>query len=561
MRGSALALLLVFPIAAQYTPPSGGGGSITVPASAAFLGSNSGSQLIAPTSASTLPGTINGVALSLATYQDYDPSNFIAYYTMEEGSGSTLIDHSGHANNGTQVGTVTWAGGGTSFASSSSNYWSLPAAVTAGSALRTVMIAVAYGYTGQNTTTGVCNATAPIGPITASASFTILVSFDANGSTCNLAPVLYAGAGSAKVVPDQTQGFGVHIWTYVVDPSVAANNHIYIDGVESGYQFTPAVEGITTVQLALGAWPAAPTSFSGTIYSAAFATSQLTPAQVAAATTTMRQKLIARGVITSPPDNDTNNQLVFVGDSLTLGAFATSSAPPRTVTTTDSSFARVNLGITSMALTQMNNEIVGALLQRQNQGQRRVAVVWGGTNDLCGTGGGNPGYGATAAQAWQRYAAIANILHAAGYRVVISTMIDRTNAQVATCETLKTAFNALIYANWFYVGDALADPASNANLGPNGVFSNATYYNADGTHLTGTGYSLVATYFSTAINSLTFPAIYSATGTPVGTCVAANNGQLKVVSDATLPTFLGTYMSGGSVTSPVICNGSNWVTY
>lgn len=55
--------------------------------------------------------------------------------------------------------------------------------------------------------------------------------------------------------------------------------------------------------------------------------------------------------------------------------------------------------------------------------------------------------------------------------------------------------------------------------------------------------------------------IYSAAGTAIPSCVAGLNGQEAVVSDATTPTFLATYASGGGVVSPVMCNGSNWVTY
>ena len=55
--------------------------------------------------------------------------------------------------------------------------------------------------------------------------------------------------------------------------------------------------------------------------------------------------------------------------------------------------------------------------------------------------------------------------------------------------------------------------------------------------------------------------IYSVAGTPLPTCNAGAKGIQLVVSDATLPTFLGTYSGSGAVVSPVMCNGTNWVTY
>lgn len=54
---------------------------------------------------------------------------------------------------------------------------------------------------------------------------------------------------------------------------------------------------------------------------------------------------------------------------------------------------------------------------------------------------------------------------------------------------------------------------------------------------------------------------YTATGNPVPTCNANAKNMEVEVSDATAPTFLGNYVSGGAVLSPAICNGTNWVTY
>lgn len=55
--------------------------------------------------------------------------------------------------------------------------------------------------------------------------------------------------------------------------------------------------------------------------------------------------------------------------------------------------------------------------------------------------------------------------------------------------------------------------------------------------------------------------LYSAAGTPLPTCNSGLNGNQRTVSDATSPTYLGTYTSGGAVTAAVICDGTNWKTY
>lgn len=53
---------------------------------------------------------------------------------------------------------------------------------------------------------------------------------------------------------------------------------------------------------------------------------------------------------------------------------------------------------------------------------------------------------------------------------------------------------------------------------------------------------------------------YSAAGTAIPACSATYTRAEAYVSDATSPTYHGTYTSGGAVGSPVFCNGTNWLT-
>jgi hypothetical protein len=55
--------------------------------------------------------------------------------------------------------------------------------------------------------------------------------------------------------------------------------------------------------------------------------------------------------------------------------------------------------------------------------------------------------------------------------------------------------------------------------------------------------------------------LYSAASNPLPTCDSGSKGFQFTVSDATSPTYLGTYASGGSVVAAVICTGSSWVTH
>lgn len=54
--------------------------------------------------------------------------------------------------------------------------------------------------------------------------------------------------------------------------------------------------------------------------------------------------------------------------------------------------------------------------------------------------------------------------------------------------------------------------------------------------------------------------IYAAAGTPLPAAGAGLKGAQAVVSDATLPTFLSPYVSGGAVVASVLCDGTQWVT-
>jgi hypothetical protein len=54
--------------------------------------------------------------------------------------------------------------------------------------------------------------------------------------------------------------------------------------------------------------------------------------------------------------------------------------------------------------------------------------------------------------------------------------------------------------------------------------------------------------------------IYSAAGTPLPAATTALKGAKAVVSDATTPTYMAAYVSGGAVVVEVFCNGVAWVT-
>lgn len=53
----------------------------------------------------------------------------------------------------------------------------------------------------------------------------------------------------------------------------------------------------------------------------------------------------------------------------------------------------------------------------------------------------------------------------------------------------------------------------------------------------------------------------SSTIAALPTCTAALKGTMRVVTNATTPTYNGTLTAGGAVVVPVMCNGSAWTSH
>ena len=100
-----------------------------------------------------------------------------------------------------------------------------------------------------------------------------------------------------------------------------------------------------------------------------------------------------------------------------------------------------------------------------------------------------------------------------------------------------------------------------ANLG----LRNSSYETVVGAAALGNGSSTVTLGRTTdtvyiASGLVATNVLYSAAGTALPTCNTAAKGVRAVVIDATTPTYLGAYASGGAVIAPVFCNGTSWVT-
>jgi trimeric autotransporter adhesin len=125
-----------------------------------------------------------------------------------------------------------------------------------------------------------------------------------------------------------------------------------------------------------------------------------------------------------------------------------------------------------------------------------VVVGIEGTNDLA--------VGSTAAQAYANMQSYCAARRAAGWKVIITTVLPRSAALAVSQGAFNAAratYNANLQANWATFCDGLADWASDPTMGPDGAESNTTYY-SDGVHPTSLGMSIIAPYVVTAIKSL-----------------------------------------------------------
>lgn len=112
---------------------------------------------------------------------------------------------------------------------------------------------------------------------------------------------------------------------------------------------------------------------------------------------------------------------------------------------------------------------------------------------------------ATAATAYANIQAYCAARRAAGWKVIVTTFLSRSNAFTpANFNATRATVNANIQANWQTFADGLADWASDPIMGIDGAETNLTYFSGDLVHPNATGMALLATYVIAAIHSLGF---------------------------------------------------------
>jgi hypothetical protein len=201
-------------------------------------------------------------------------------------------------------------------------------------------------------------------------------------------------------------------------------------------------------------------------------------------------KTLSAGALISGQSASTS-QLVCDGDSQTV-SFNTSYC---SLLSLNETFTTTNTAVDARQISDMITAAPASVYPLfTSMAKRNIDSWWGGTNNLF--------YGGTPASALAQALAYAADAHKAGFKVAALTALSRTGTGVggASLDSLTQQYNGLLraYSGYF---DIFIDIAANANLGAVGAYANTTYFLVDGTHLTLTGNTLVASIASAAINA------------------------------------------------------------
>lgn len=179
--------------------------------------------------------------------------------------------------------------------------------------------------------------------------------------------------------------------------------------------------------------------------------------------------------------------LAAIGDSMTGGVGSATVSPWLERTTQMPNAIKYNVGREGATIQSAAPSAAQINTAYYSAGNRCMAVVWYGTNDI----NGNAQTGALTAT---RFLTFCAALKTQGWKVVACTLQDFPNASVE-----RLAFNSAVSSGAAGNYDALADLAAQAELSDH---TNATYYTSDGVHLVDAGHAIVNTVVSAAIASI-----------------------------------------------------------
>jgi lysophospholipase L1-like esterase len=190
-----------------------------------------------------------------------------------------------------------------------------------------------------------------------------------------------------------------------------------------------------------------------------------------------------------------NKNIVFEGDSLTFGSGATYSYPQQLMRKVTATCAGTNVATSGHTIDTMTAEGAAVDALRSSGHRQNVLCFYGGTNNLAGA--------ETATTVYNKIVAYCQARRAAGWRVIVCTMLPASaTGYAADYYAKRNAVNASIRASWSTFADGVADIGANATIGPDGAELNTTYYAADRVHMVDAGYAIMADIVLAAVNTL-----------------------------------------------------------
>jgi hypothetical protein len=186
----------------------------------------------------------------------------------------------------------------------------------------------------------------------------------------------------------------------------------------------------------------------------------------------------------------------FDGDSLTVGFNVTPPWTDALVAALPGYSTYYNIAVSGQPLSTLNANSPAKIDHLYDESVPGIVCIWCGINDIVA--------GADAATTYSRLVTYCQGRQAAGYQVVVSTLLPCTSASAIGVgyNAKRNTVNASIRANWATFADALADVAADTRIGDDADSDDLVYFNADKTHLNATGYAIVSGIVDTAIRSL-----------------------------------------------------------
>jgi lysophospholipase L1-like esterase len=420
-------------------------------------------------------------------------ANLLAQYQFDEGSGTTLVDHSGNGNNGTLgiSGSFqpTYSASGLAF--NGSQLVQLP--TTMAGNVQTIQLFLSVNPSTQLVQT-------PFWTSSMAGGFAYYL----REGDMLLCKVLASQA--VQYFSGSLSQLGNLGLTY----TWGNPNAIYVNGVAAPVLVDLNDNGFSNANPS-SFWLGLYTSglgngYNGTMYFALMYAAPLTALQVAQNIAAVRTTLAKRGLGLGNTVSRTNHQIVFDGDSLTAGYNSSGHGnyPTTTIAALSGAYAWSNLGVGGRLVSTIlaSAPSYADTLWTNYTGSKKVYILWAGTNDYQASVSGATVYANTISRC--------NAAKAAGATaVIVLTCINRgtftgpMTTQQGIGNTDLRADSPTLVSGVVYTGASycsyLVDVQAEPNLQTTG---NTTYFASDTIHLTNAGYAIVASDVKTALNQL-----------------------------------------------------------